>query len=152
MTLAGFGPSPNCQRYSGNFWAAHSRSLQQMHRHNELSLAFDPFWPLLPRTLQQDKQSCPEQYLANKHFCSRKPGRAFCAEAYCWTHCFRLPWAGEAKGASYKAPLIYRPRTWVHMSAVRDAEASPCFQQLWLTNSERRLCKTSSKQQLSLLL
>ena len=36
-----------------------------MNMHNELSLAFDPFWPLLPWTLQQDKQSCPEQYLAN---------------------------------------------------------------------------------------
>jgi len=36
-----------------------------MNMHNELSLVFDPFWPLLLRTLQQDKQSQPEQYLAN---------------------------------------------------------------------------------------
>lgn len=142
MTLASFGSSPNCQRYSGNFWAAHSRFLQQMNMHNELSLVFDPFWPLLPWTLQQDKQSQPEQYLANI-FALRKSGRAFCAETYCWTHYFRLPWARKATGA-----VLQRTHYLQTQGLGAHGHRAGCWSLSvllsWLTNSERRLGKTSS--------
>lgn len=125
MTLASFGSSPNCQRYSGNFWAAHLHFLQQMNMHNELSLVFDPFWPLLARTLQQDKQSQPEQCLANI-FALGSQEELFVQRPTAGLIISDCRGQGKQRELSYKGPIIYRPRAWVHMATVWDAEASPC--------------------------
>lgn len=125
MTLASFGSSPNCQRYSGNFWAAHFHFLQQMKMHNEFSLVFDPFWPLLPRTLQQDKQSQPEQYLANI-FALGSQEEIFVQGPTAGLIISDCRGQGKQQELSYKGPIIYRPRAWVHMATVMEAEDSLC--------------------------
>lgn len=125
MTLASFGSSPNCQRYSGNFWAAHLHFLQQMNMHNQLSLVFDPFWPLLPRTLQQDKQSQPEQYLANI-FALGSQEELFVQRPTAGLIISVCRGQGKQRELSYKGPIIYRPRAWVYVATVQDAEASLC--------------------------
>lgn len=58
-------------------------------------------WPFLASATSDlaARQTEPPWAVPGKHFCSRKSGRAFCAETYCWTHYFRLPRAREAKGA-----------------------------------------------------
>lgn len=100
--------------------------LQQTTSRNELNLALDPFWPLLPRTSQQDKQSHPEQYLANIFtvgsqeglFVQRPPAGLMSSECH---------GQGKQREPSYKGLVIYRPRAEVHVGSGLDAEASPCF-------------------------
>lgn len=97
-----------------------------MTSRNELSLALDPFWPLLPRPSQQDKQSHPEQYLANIFtvggqeglFVQRPPAGLMISDCH---------GQGKQRDPSYKGPIIYRPRAEVHVGSGLDAEASPCF-------------------------
>lgn len=115
MTLAGFGPSPNCQRHSGNFWAAHSHFLQQMSARNELSLAFDPFWPLLPCTMQQDKQSCPERYTANI-FAVGSQEELFVQRPTAGLIISGCRGQRKQREPSYKGPIFYRARAWVHIT------------------------------------
>lgn len=96
-----------------------------MKMHNELSLVFDPFWPLLPRTLQQDKQSQPEQCLANIFALGRQE-ELFVQRPTAGLIISDCRGQGKQRELSYKGPFIYRPRAWVHMATVREAEASPC--------------------------
>lgn len=93
--------------------------------HNELSLVFDPFWPLLPRTLQQDKQSQPEQYLANI-FALGSQEELFVQTPTAGLIISDCHGQGKQRELSYKGPIIYRLRAWVHMATVRDAETAPC--------------------------
>ena len=94
--------------------------------HNELSLVFDPFWPLLPWTLQQDKQNHSEQYLANI-FALGSQEELFVQRPTAGLIISDCGGQGKQREPSYKGPIIYSPRAWVHMGSVQDAEASLCF-------------------------
>lgn len=96
-----------------------------MNMHNQLSLVFDPFWPLLPRTLQQDKHSQPEQYLANI-FALGSQEELFVQRPTAGLIISVCRGQEEQRELSYKGPIIYRSRAWVYVATVQDAAASPC--------------------------